>query len=82
MYWQIRQPFFKKKMFVLLHALGNVYEAQCFQTCYDVADAHLKWREDMKHPFVVIFPRIRLWSSTLVEGLGRKLHVPHLQSQR
>lgn len=35
----------------------------------------------MKHPFAVTFPHIRLCSSTLAEDLGRKLHVPHLQSQ-
>lgn len=35
----------------------------------------------MKHPPVVAVPQIWLCCSTWAEDLGRKLHVPHLQSQ-
>lgn len=41
-----------------------------------------KWCENTEHLFAMTCPQIRVSSSTLVEDLGRKLHVPHLRSQR
>lgn len=50
-------------------------------TCDVLLDAHLKWCKNMEHVSVATCPQLRLCSSTLVEDLGRKLHVSHLQSQ-
>lgn len=72
----------EKKCKDFFNALENVNEAQCILTCHVPPDAHRKWCENMKHLFAMTRPQIRLSSSTLVEDLGRKLHVPHLQSQR
>lgn len=64
------------------YALDSINEAQCSVTCYALADEHLKWCQNSKHPFVVRCLQSRLCSSTSAGDLGRKLREPHLQSRR
>lgn len=74
-------PFFLS-MDVLSNALDYRNEAQCTVTCYALADEHLKWRQNTKHPFVVRCLQSRLCRSTSAGGLGRRLHGRHLRSRR